>query len=225
MRSPERCSGVLLVARTRSPGAERSSPEIAGAAATTCSRLSSSNSSSLSLTYPSSVSSIVSPGYSRRPSVCAIVGTTSSQSRTGESETKKTPFWNRSIASAATWSASRVFPAPPVPVSVRRRRSSRERSSSTSASSRARPMNALGRAGRFVGRLSSVFSGGNSAGRPSISSWYRCCGPVRSFSRCSPRSRSRTRSSSSARVDSDKSTCPPCPAAITRAPWWTSIPT
>ena len=37
-----------------------------------------------------------------------------------------------------------------------------------SASSRSRPMKAFGCAGRLVGRLSSVVSGGNSPGRPSI---------------------------------------------------------
>ena len=40
-----------------------------------------------------------------------------------------------------------------------------------SASSRSRPTKAFGTAGRLANRLSSVFSGGNSFGRPSISSW------------------------------------------------------
>ena len=118
-----------------------------------------------------SVPTIASPDCSRSPSVCATVGTTSSQSRIGASETKNTPLGNCSTTEAASWSASLVLPVPPVPVRVRSRTSSRVRSASASSSSRTRPMKAFGWAGRFVGRLSSVFSGGNSSGSPSICSW------------------------------------------------------
>ena len=45
-------------------------------------------------------------------------------SRSGASGTQKTPSGKRSDASAAAWSASRVFPVPPGPVSVSKRVSS-----------------------------------------------------------------------------------------------------
>ena len=50
----------------------------------------------MSRRYSLSVSSALSPGCSRRPSVCAIAGTTSSGSRTGASWTKAAPPGNRS---------------------------------------------------------------------------------------------------------------------------------
>ena len=48
-----------------------------------------------------------------------------SPSETGASSTHRTPSRNRSAASAAAWSASRVFPQPPAPVRVTRRAASR----------------------------------------------------------------------------------------------------
>ena len=86
-----RRSGVRLVTSSFTPGASASRLATAGAAASTCSKLSSTSSSRLSRRYSVSVSSALSPGCSRRPSVCAIAGSTSSGSRTGASETKAAP--------------------------------------------------------------------------------------------------------------------------------------
>ena len=57
---------------------------------------------------------------------------------------------------------------------------------------RSRPISGVGWTGRFVGRFSSVRSGGNSLRSPSITSCESRCGRSRSLSRCSPRSRSAT---------------------------------
>ena len=100
------------------------------------------------------------------PSVCAIVGSTSSGSAIGASATKNTPCGKSSTSSAAAWSASRVLPVPPGPVSVSSRTSSRRSSSATAASSRSRPISGVGWTGRFVGRFSSVRSAGNSFAQP-----------------------------------------------------------
>ena len=92
------------------------------------------------------------------------------------------------------------------------------------------PRSVVSWVGRLFGTASSVRSGGNSAGRPSITSSYRCSGRERSFSRCSPRSRRLTPVGQSrlapARGSADEtSTWPPCPAAAMRATRWTSMPT
>jgi hypothetical protein len=137
---------------------------------------------------------------------------------------KKVPSrcWSRS--SAAACSARRVLPIPPGPVSVSNRTSARLSKAQICASSRSRPISELGWTGRLLGRASSVLGGGKSAGKPSIRSWNRRTGEVRSFSRCSPRSRSSVSRTSRSRVVCEMRTCPPCPAAITRAARWTSRP-
>ena len=83
---------------------------------------------------------------------------------------------------------------------------------------RSRPRNGVAGTGRFVWwRLA---SGGNSHSP----SWKIRSGADRSFSRCSPRSRSPSGPSSAA-VAAETSTCPPCPAAAIRAARCTSTPT
>ena len=91
---------------------------------------------------------------------------TSSGSVIAASVTKNTPCGKSSTSSAAACSASRVFPVPPGPVSVTTRTSARRRSSTTSATSRSRPTRGVDCTGRFVGRFSSVRSGGNRSGDP-----------------------------------------------------------
>ena len=105
--------------------------------------------------------------------------------------TKKTPSVNRSIWSAAARSASRVLPVPPGPVSVTSRTSASSRRSRIACELARRGRRTPDAAvGRLFGRRSRVASGGNSAGRPGRTSWKRRSGRPRSFSRCSPRSRS-----------------------------------
>ena len=135
---------MRLVASSFRPGASARRVERAGAADTTCSKLSSTSRSCLSRRYSTSVSSALSPGWSRSPSACAITGTTSSGSRTGASWTKAAPLANRSLRPPASCRASRVLPVPPGPSSVRSRTSSRVSSAPVSASSRSRPTKAFG---------------------------------------------------------------------------------
>src|SRR5204862_314633 len=75
--------------------------------------------------------------------------------------------------------------------------------------------------GRLWAWASSVFSGGNSAGRSGASTWNRCSGRTRSFRRRSPRSRNATPAGRWSRTSSwvapDSSTWPPWATAARRA--------
>ena len=75
------------------------------------------------------------------PSVCAIVSTTSTGSRTSASPTQNTPAPNSLTSSPAASSASRVFPVPPGPASVTSRAASSRTSETTALTSRSRPTN------------------------------------------------------------------------------------
>ena len=138
-----------------------------------------------------------------------------------------TPSAKRPSWSAAIFRASRVLPMPPGPVSVSKRDCWRRAMAAISSCSR--PTKELRSTGRLVRRTPAVRIGGNSSGRPSISSWWSCSGRSMSFRRWRPRSRRSTprgrACSTSPRVASETRTCPPWPAAAIRAARWTSSPT
>ena len=186
-------------------GQPSSSCESWGAASTTCSKLSSSSSSSRSAMCPAS------PSFA--PSVCAIVWVTSAGSRSADRPTQKTPALKAGTSSEATSSASRVLPEPPGPERVTRREPFRSRASSSSRS-RVRPTKEEAGRGRFVFEI--VFSGG----KASLPSWKSATGSSKSFSRCSPRSR--TAPSSSARVATRQQDLAPVARRLTRAARCTS---
>ena len=143
--SPARLSGSRLVASSFTPLVSRSSSARSGAASRTCSRLSSS-SSALRPRRNSATPSLA-------PTFCAIVGSTSRGSATAWRGTQKTPPSKSSTASAASWSARRVFPEPPGPTSVTSRFP--RRSAPASASSLSLPTSGVGCTGqiRLVKRL------------------------------------------------------------------------
>ena len=138
-------------------------------------------------------------------------------SRSGASGTQKTPSGKRSDASAAACNASRVLPVPPGPVSVSRRTSPRD-SSSTSAQL-SLPAQERRRGNRQVRPVQAP-----QRRKVAVTELEIRSGADRSFSRCSPRSRSPSVPTSAA-VDAETSTWPPWPAAAIRAARWTSTPT
>ena len=155
------------------------------------------------------------------PSTLATVTATSSGSCSGARSTNHTPSPEPSKSPAASWSASRVLPAPPEPVRVTRREAAINRPTSLSSASRPMKLDTwTGRLFRSFG-LSSDRSGGNAVARPSASSWKICPGRPRSFNRCSPRSFSDAptgiESPSRAAVAAETRVCPPWPTAATRA--------
>ena len=183
---------MRLVASTFRPGAaasrlgERRAPR-----RSTCSKLSSTSSSRLSRRYPPSVSS------------ARLAGLLAQPERLRDRRHDQLPVAHRRERDegrrrpgtverpAASWSASRVLPVPPVPVSVSRRTSSRASSSrglgqlALAADERVRLR------GQVRGRLSSVFSGGNSPAGPPA----QLVEPLRAgevLEPCSPRSRTST---------------------------------
>jgi hypothetical protein len=96
-----------------------------------------------------------------------MVEGTRSGSVIGASSTKNTPSGYDDISLVAASMAKRVFPQPPVPVRVRSRVASKR--CRIRANSRSRPTKLVSGAGMVVG-ISRVFGGGNSDGRPSITS-------------------------------------------------------
>ncbi len=121
------------------------------AAASRCSKLSSTSSSSLSRRCLCSTSASGVAPLSFNSSVCAMAGNTSSGSLMRERGTNQAP----SAKAAASWVAAsmarRVLPTPPVPVSVSSRTSSRRSCAPTSATSRSRPRMGVGWSGRWCG--------------------------------------------------------------------------
>ena len=223
-------SGSRLVTRRRTPGQCRTmASAVLAHAPIRCSQLSSTIRTDWKARAPSRPSRTARPGWSPIPSAAPMAAGTASGSVTAASSASQTPSPDPSSSSAATWSASLVFPDPPGPVSVTRRRDSTR--ARTSLRSRSRPMNADSWAGRLFGRagLPSARSGGKPAGKPAASSWKTCTGRPRSFSRWAPRSRSAapggSESRTSAAAVSDSRTCPPCAMAPTRAARCTSRPT
>ena len=123
--SAARRSGARLVTTNLTSGAAPRSGPMDGPPATSCSKLSSTSRIRRLLRCSVRDSSTVWPVPARTARVWAIVGRIRLGSAIGARLTKKTPSGNSSIASAASWSASRVLPVPPGPVSVRRRTSCR----------------------------------------------------------------------------------------------------
>ena len=223
-------SGSRLVASRCTPGQRR---RIASAVFAhvpiRCSQLSSTIRTAWKARASSRPSRTALPGCSPIPRASEMAEGTASPSKTGAISTSQTPSPDPSSSSAATWRANLVLPAPPAPVSVTRREDpTRPR---ISASSRSRPMKADSWAGRLFGSagLPSERSGGNSARRPAACSWTIRSGRPRSFSRWIPRSRSVVPGGSESRTRaaavSERTTCPPCATAASRAARWTSRPT
>ena len=225
--SPRTDSTILEVTSTLSFGAEVRRSSITGACSATCSKLSTTSRSSRSRRWSLTPSRMGRPGTSGTPSARAMAAGTSAGSVTVERSTKKAPSRNSVSASPATWRASRDFPVPPAPVRVRTLVPPSSRL--TSAISFSLPTNDVSCAGRLFGLASMVRGGGKSAGRSSITRSWRRSGCSMSRSRCSPRSRSVTPSgserSTSARVASERMTCPPWAASEIRAARFTSMPT
>ena len=225
-RSPKTCSpptpsGCWLVARTRTPGQpRRMSAASAAATLARCSQLSSTSSSALlvrknSTTLPAVDRPVRGRARNAARTACAIISPSPAAcSSHSHAPSRKDGSW-----SAAACSARRVLPTPPGPVTVTS--GDRAIAAASPASSSARPTNELSCTGRFPANAASVRTGGNSARSPGPVSWKIRTGRARSRNRCSPRSTSphpggrSSRTSSS--VAADTSTCPPCPAAISRA--------
>ena len=219
--------GERLVASTRRSDADDNSASTAAAQSAICSRLSRTNSSSRSRIQSASTVPTGRPASSGTASVEATAEATSPPSLIVASGTKKAPSRKPSARRDAARSARRVLPAPPGPVRVISLRSAR--SSARPSSSTSRPTKVVASGGRCARRTSSARSGGNAAGSPRISSCQSASGSGRSFSRYDPSGRRRTPSgrvpTTRLRVESEMSTCPPCPAAAMRAARLTSRPT
>ena len=150
--SPEIWSRTRLVARTVSPGQPPSRSATSGAAATRCSKLSSTSSSRRSRRNAISRSTIVSSPATRTPRTWAMADATRSGSEIEAKPTNHTPPGKSSTRSAATRIASRVFPTPPGPVRVSRRRSGRRSHGTRAATSPSRPTSDVSGVGKVVAR-------------------------------------------------------------------------
>ena len=113
--------------------------------------------------------SSVAPGRGFTPSVLATTCAIASASLAAASSQNHAPSGKRGSTSAATWTASRVFPTPPTPVSVTRRVASNALAIALSSCSR--PTNDVSWSGRLPGNASSDRSGGNSRPSPGAQSW------------------------------------------------------
>ncbi len=224
--SLESRSSAWLVTRNVSPGASASSSLTTGAAARSCSKLSSTTRHRRDRKWSRRTAAGGLEPTSRTPTDVAIAGSRCPGSVTDASGTNQTPSRNSSSTLRAASKASRDFPIPAGPTSVTRR--DERTSSATCRTSRRRPMKDVNPIGRLP-RSAMLCNGGKSLGSPAMSSWNRCSGSMRSLSRCGPRSRTVTpsgrRRSTSARVPSEMTTCPPWAAAAMRAARWTSNPT
>ncbi len=164
--SPESLRTARLVASIVSPGQAASRSARRGAAAATCSTLSTNS----SWRFPTNVLRTCSKSgdrpSSRSPAACAMAVSTRSGVRIGARGTKQSPSAKSPPArnAVATWSARRDFPTPPGPVSVTRRMSARRRSAETAAISRSLPINWLSGTGRSPARTRFRLDGG--AGPP-----------------------------------------------------------
>ena len=137
-----------------------------------------------------SVASIASPGCSASPSVSRSSAASARDRERPRGAGEGTVVESRRAAPPPP-SQRRVFPVPPGPVSVKSRFPLAEPTRDLREPA-PRPISRCAATGRLDGRLPSVPRGGNRESRPSITRSWRRCGPLRSFSRCSPRSRSVT---------------------------------
>jgi len=156
------------VASTTSLGAAASKAATSGAAAITCSQLSSTSSRWRGRSASWSRAKGGRSPWSGRPRACMMAGTTWAASRRGASATNTAPSAKSPATMCAASSARRVFPAPPGPLNVRSRTSPRRSSAVTSATSWSRPIS------ESVGDGIDTATGGGSAaavvarcGRPS----------------------------------------------------------
>ncbi len=138
--SARRCNTSRLVTSSFTPGHASNSAARSGAAAMTCSKLSSTSSIRRSCSaLARSVRVGRAPG-SRSPSASVRAGSTSSRSFSAARETNCTPSANASTSSAATCSARRVLPTPALPVKVSRCISGRWSSAHIARTSCSRPI-------------------------------------------------------------------------------------
>ena len=231
--SPYRCSSARLVASDLQLRARpRAAPPTSGAAASTCSKLSSTQQQLLRSADGGAERLGQRPATAvlRRPSAWAMAEATSPGSLIGASATKNTPSAKCSITSAATCSARRVLPIPPGPVRVSSRTSVAQqppphlRQLAAASDQRGRLHRqvvrvALQRAERRELRREAVDDElercARAAGGPSGGAHPGHAGSRPTGSACS----------TSTRVASERRTWPPWPAAHRRAARWTSSPT
>ncbi len=147
--------GERLVTRTFRPGLAARRSATNGAAAETCSKLSSTSNRRRPRRASSNVSFVGRVPSSRTRRARATAGATRRGSRSTARETKPTPSANASRRSDATWMARRVLPTPPGPVRVSKRTSGRRRVSTTAAMSLSRPISGEGASGRSDPKASS----------------------------------------------------------------------
>ena len=119
--SPRIRSGARLVASTVNPGTASMRAAIRGATSSRCSTLSSTSRVRCWRSRSTTAEAASAPGAAGASTASAIAGNTSSAARSGANSTYATPSANRPCTAAATASASRVFPTPPIPVSVTNR--------------------------------------------------------------------------------------------------------
>ena len=182
-----------------------------------CSQLSTTSSARFAASVATTDSATVLSGCSTTSSAFAKVAGSNEGSRSGASPTQYTPSGKDPATAAAACTTRRVFPVPPVPVRVRRRRSGRPRSSTTEASSCSRPRNGVAGTGRF--ERYKLFNGG----KATSPSWKTTLGRTQVIEAMLATERYVVSpASTSAAVAADTSTCPPCPAAATRAARCTS---
>ncbi len=148
--SPDRCSTARLVTRIFRLGAPASRSPTWGAAATTCSKLSSSNSTCRPWRWCLRLASVDWPAAVLTPRVWAIVGITNAGSCSGARSTNQRSTAEEAANSCAACSARRVLPMPPGPVSVTRQTSVRCSSAWIAATSCLRPIKRFGDAGRLL---------------------------------------------------------------------------
>jgi hypothetical protein len=147
-RSPCSRSGARLVtSRCRFGQAANRSASL-GAAASTCSKLSSSSRRECSPSARCTSSSTVRAAVSRRPSAWAMAGSTRSGSLMAARGTKQTLPAKSGRKSRATASKRRVLPTPPGPVRVSRRTSGRRSKAVSWVSSCSRPSRGVSGSGR-----------------------------------------------------------------------------
>ncbi len=142
------CSTARLVTRMLRRGQPARRCSSCEAAATTCSKLSSSSNRRLSCRNHFNRSSRRNPSRSLIARCWAMVGRIRSGSLMGASEMKETPSTKSLAREVPTCTARRVLPTPPVPTRVSRRTSERSRRLQMAATSCSRPINWVNCAGR-----------------------------------------------------------------------------
>ncbi len=211
--SPAIPSTSLLVATMRTPGQSRSTePAKRRTASRRCSQLSRTNNDCFTRRNPRTLSSSETSARCTAPRVAATTCKRASASPAAASSHIHAPSRKPDNVSAATCSASRVFPTPPTPVSVINRSVSND--AATAATSSSRPTKLVNWNGRLFGNSVNEGTDGNASTKWDPRTWNRRSGRLRSRRRCSPRSTNPTSSGSRSRTNStvadDNKICPPC---------------